>query len=264
VKQSARFVLCSATVLLLLACWIVFSSFREGGSAAAVRRVLQNDQQPVPPRKENMADSYLIEPGMGIGKYRLGDTRERALNLVELDPVFESGEEIQTDECGTEYEALDAKSHPHGNFDIRYANSMVSQIESGTPRYHTALGTKAYDSPDMVQRLYKGLRAYAVSGNSPMAFGGGSLIYWIDWSKGLAFFFASTRATRQRYLYSIIVFKPGGKFCPERGSTKSPNWLELAPYSLEVPKDKAQNDHHSLDLVSRVAATKATQTTEWC
>jgi hypothetical protein len=89
-----------------------------------------------------------------------------------------------------------------------------------------------------------------------MAFGGGSLIYWIDWSKGLAFFFASTRDTHQRYLYSIIVFKPGGKFCPERRSTKSPDWIELAPYSLEAPKDKAQNDNHSLELVAAVGALR--------
>jgi hypothetical protein len=249
-RKSFRFVLCSATVLFLLACWIV------AGSAAALTSVLQNGQQPVQSRKENMADSYLIEPGKGIGKIRLGDTRERTLNFLEFDLDFESGEEIQTDECGAEYIAVDTKSYKEGNFSVRYPDSIVSQIESGTPRYHTALGIKAYDSPESVQRLYKGLRGYALIGNSPMTFGGGSLIYWVDWSKGLDFFFASTRDTHQRYLYSIIVFKPGGKFCPERGSTKSPDWIELAPYSLEAPKDKAQNDNHSLELVAAVGALR--------
>ena len=64
----------------------------------------------------------------------LGDTRARALDLLE----FETGGEIQTDECGDEYIAVDTKSRPQGNFSIRFENSIVCQIESGTSRYHAA------------------------------------------------------------------------------------------------------------------------------
>ena len=243
--------LCLTTVPFLFASWIATYSVRGNGRDPSVVVAPDNGSQLAPSRKES-SDSYLIEPGKGIGQIKLGQTRARALDLLD----FETGEEIETDECGAEYIAIDTKSYPQGNFSIRFQNSLVCQIESGSSRYHTAAGTKAYDSPEKVKQFYSGLRAYALLGNSPMAFGGGPLIYWIDWSKGLAFFFASTRAGQQRYLYSIIVFKPGGKFCPALESTASPDWRELAPYSLEVPNDKAQDGSRPLRLLSRNPESK--------
>lgn len=187
--------------------------------------------------KADREDKSLIEPGKRVGQLKLGDTRERALQLFQ--PKANTDEEISTDNCGLEYIWLDSQSRPQGNVSIRFQNSVVFQIESGTPRFHTVEGIKAYDRPDEVRAHYPGLRAYALVGSSPMSFGGGSLIYWVDWTKGIAFFFASTRRDHERYLYSIIVFEPGGRFCPEREDVDSPTWRELAPYALEVPNETA-------------------------
>ena len=197
-----------------------------------VRRVDGSGTFPVRAQSTNekSTDNYLIEPGKRVGQVRLGESIERAFDVID----FEEGETIETDTCGQEYIAVDKKGRPQGNFSIRFKDSVIFQIESGTSRFHTSEGIRAYDSPDAVHSRYRELRAYAVLGNSPMAFGGGPLIYWIDWTKGMAFLFASERKNHHRYLYSIIVFKPGGEFCPEWGSTKSPEWRELKPYSLSV------------------------------
>src|SRR5271157_4883695 len=206
-----------ALIVLFAAGWMGFFLVcgSNRGSLAAVRRMSQTGSQATPPRRGNVKDRFLIEPGKGIGPLELGDTMQRTLELFE--PEMGKGEKIQTDECGPEYIWLDSEGRPLGNFSVRFQDySVVSQIESGTPRYHTAEGITAYDSLEKVRRHYRGLRTYAVMGNSPMAFGGGPLIYWIDWTRGIAFFLASTRRDHQRYLYSIIVFKPGGTFCPER------------------------------------------------
>jgi len=146
------------------------------------------------------------------------------------------GEQIETDSCGNELIWDDSESHPEGNLIVAFQNSTVFQIEAGTPRYRTSEGVKAYDSPTKVRRMYpRGLRAYTAPSHGGDALGPLPLIFWVDWQRGISFFFASTRRERQRYLYSIIVFKPGGKFCPEGDNPDSPDWRELAPYSLEVP-----------------------------
>ena len=181
-------------------------------------------------------DDLLIEPGKRIGRLNLGDTRECALQLFPLKPNVDQEEGSEEGECGNEYLWVDLENTQKGNIFIRFQNSIVFQIESATTRFHTAEGIKAYDFPKEVRRNYRGLRAYALVGHSPDALGGKPLIFWIDWAKGIAFLFASTRRDHQRYLYSIIVFKPGGRFCPQGESTDSQDWHELAPYSLELAR----------------------------
>jgi hypothetical protein len=72
--------------------------------------------------------------------------------------------------------------------------------------------------------------------SSPIsALGDRPLVFWVDNKKGIAFAFAYSRAEQKRYLYKILVFRPGTNLCPEEEATDSPNWRELAPYSLEPP-----------------------------
>ena len=78
-------------------------------------------------------------------------------------------------------------------------------------------------------------------------FGGLPLIFWVDWHRGLAFVLASARRGA-RYLYSIIVFKPGDKFCPEGQNPDSPDWHELRPYTLDLPNANALKGPAKPDL----------------
>jgi hypothetical protein len=182
-------------------------------------------------------DDSLIVPGQAIGRLRLGDTRENVLKLFPFKPNID--QESLTEGCGVEYLWVDLENAQRVNVFVRLQNTRVFQIESATTRYRTATGIKVYDSPIMVRSKYSDLRAYGLLHNSAEALGGGPLIFWVDWTKGLAFCFAATRRGKyERYLYSIIVFEPGGKFCPSGESNDSPDWRELAPYSLEVAGDR--------------------------
>jgi hypothetical protein len=141
-------------------------------------------------------DDLLIEPGKRIGRLNLGNTRERALQLFPLKPNIDQEEGSEEGECGNEYLWVDLEQK--GNIFIRFQNSIVFQIESATTRFHTAEGIKVYNLPKEVRRNYRGLRAYALVGHSPDALGGKPLIFWVDWAKGIAFLFASTRRDHQR------------------------------------------------------------------
>jgi hypothetical protein len=128
-----------------------------------------------------------------------------------------------------------------GNVLIRFEEGRVSQIESATPRYHTAEGLTFHDPPEEVGRYYKNLRAYVLMSAPIRALGDRPLIFWLDARKGIAFAFAYSEEAQRRNLYKIIVFKPNSKFCPEDETTSSPNWREIAPYSLEPPDSMARN-----------------------
>src|SRR5580765_1501997 len=95
---------CSVTLFLSL--WMTLWSTAGDSRSVSVRTKAQDS----PTRKENAGDSYLIEPGKGVGRIRLGDSREHVFDVLE----FEAGQAIQTDNCGAEYIAIDKKSHPQG------------------------------------------------------------------------------------------------------------------------------------------------------
>ena len=179
-------------------------------------------------------DDAMIKPGASVGSLKLGDNRDRARQVFPFKTDVD--QESDTEACGTEYLWVDSENEQRGNVFIRFQKSEVFQIEAATTRFHTSEGIKALDSPGKVRQHYRGLKAYVLLHNSPMALGGGPLIFWVDWTKGLAFMFATERSETQRYLYSIAVFRPGGRFCPNGESTDSPDWHELRPYSLQAPK----------------------------
>ena len=174
----------------------------------------QTNSSPTARHRQDMKDQSLIVPGERVGPAKLGETTDRVYKLIERE--MGGGKQIEIDSCGGEFIWEDTESRPQGNLIVGILNSAVFQVESGTPRYHTSEGIKAYDSPSQVRRAYpRGLRAYSSLNPTVEALGGLPLIFWVDWHRGLAFVLASTRGGRSRYLYSIIVFKPGGKFCPE-------------------------------------------------
>jgi hypothetical protein len=171
-----------------------------------------------------------IEAGASIGELKLGDTRERALRLFRLRAHVD---QKWTDACGDGYNWVDQEHG--GNIFVRFRNGRVSQIESTSPYYHTMDGVKAYDSPEDVARRYRNLKAYVLLNLTNSALGDRPLIFWLDRGSGLAFSFAYYPDERRRYLYKIIVFRRDTDLCAEGETTKSPDWKELPPYSLEAP-----------------------------
>lgn len=176
-------------------------------------------------------DSHLITPGVGVGKLRLGDSLSRV-------QAFFSQEKGESQGCGVAFRTV-VRSQPEGNLTAYVEDGNVFQIDSGTPRYHTAKGVKAYDDPQRVKAHYKNLRAYADDYTS-MALGDRPVIYWVDEERGIAFEFAYYREEHQRYLYSIIVFQPKGLFCPEGERSEPSHWHKLLPYSLELQDHSAR------------------------
>jgi hypothetical protein len=171
----------------------------------------------------------LILPGVAVGTIRLGDPRDEVL------PLFPSGEGRPCS-CGEVISKVVKSPSGAGDLIVLIQDGKVVQIDTGTPRYHTADGIAAYDSPLKVRQHYKHLRAYSYSITSS-ALGDRPVIFWVDAQRGLAFEFASSRADHSRYLYAIIVFPPKGEFCPESARPQPDEWREIAPYSLELPEN---------------------------
>jgi hypothetical protein len=102
------------------------------------------------------------------------------------------------------------------------------------PSFHTPDGIGLLSSPEQVRRRYPKLEAWALSGNTGgEALGQRPLVYWIDRNAGLAFAFAYSQSEQKRYVWEIIVFKPGTDICPHDDSTNSSDKKKLAPFSLE-------------------------------
>lgn len=190
-------------------------------------------------------DAALIEPGRRVGALRLGDTRERVIEVFPKKPNYD--EEYNYDEgCPrTEIHWLD--------IDLRHENGAVSngvfvylkdgrvfQIEAATPHFHTADGIKEDSTPEGVSRHYHRLKAYVLSNSGTKVNGGRDLIYWMDRQSGIAFEFYYNTAKRERRVSKVIVFQPGSGLQPG-GCVSSPQeLLELEPFSLEPPGDKGQ------------------------
>jgi hypothetical protein len=180
----------------------------------------------------------VIEPGSSVGPLKVGDTRERALELFPK----KDGDQEWKDSCGTTLYWVDADNQAgRGDLSIRLNKDKVFQIESSTTRFHTAEGITTFDSPEKVKHAYKDLSAYTLLTAPIPALGDRPLIFWLDKKSGIAFALAYYPAQRRRYVYKIIVFAANKTFCPEGERTSSPKWQVIPPYSLELPSDLALN-----------------------
>jgi len=185
-----------------------------------------------------LSSQVTIEPGLSIGPLKLGDTRDRVLDLF---PKKEEDLEWEN-RCGTTLDWVDADNRTgHGDLFIRLKKGKVFQIESTTTRFHTAEGITTFDHADKVANAYKDLRAFTLLTTPVPALGDRPLVFWIDKKKGIAFAFAYYPAEHKRYLYKIIVFEPNKTFCPEEETTNSPKWQPIPGYTLEPPPELAPN-----------------------
>ena len=190
------------------------------------------------PEPSALSSQVMIEPGLSIGPLKLGDTRERALELFP-----KKAEDLEwQNTCGTTLDWVDAENPTgHGDLFIRLKKGKIFQIESATTRFHTAEGITTFDHGDKVAGAYKDLRAFTLLTQPSPALGDRPLVFWVDKKKGIAFAFAYYPAEHKRYLYKIIVFEPNKTFCPEEETTSSPKWQPIKSYALEPPPELAPN-----------------------
>ena len=234
IRQIEKLTLLITVGALFLTCLVlpIGSAGKETLDAASPQLVKR-----VATRNSDANDRSLIHPGKSVGLLSLGDREDRARTIF---PVKPNIDQEWPDECGTKINWVDLNNQPVGNVFIRILDSRVLQIESATTGYHTPKGLRVGASPTNVRKNYPGLRAYVLDGPTPVALGIAPLIFWVDWRAGLAFVFASGKRDRRRYLYSIIVFKPKGRFCADGYTTDSPDWRELTPYSLGISTENNQ------------------------
>src|SRR5579871_767707 len=188
-------------------------------------------QSPDPEHAPHIANTT-IEPGLSIGPIKLGDSRDRALEL------FPKKDEDQQwdDSCGSTIDWVDT-SNPVGRGDlfIRLKKGKVVQIESSTTRFQTAEGITTFVHPEKVASAFRDLRAWVLLTPPVPALGDRPLVFWMDKKRGIAFSFAYDPSSHKRYVYKVIVFEPNKDFCPEQEKTSSPKWQAIKPYSVEPP-----------------------------
>jgi hypothetical protein len=176
----------------------------------------------------------VIDPGLSVGPLKLGDSRDRALELFPQKPEDQQWDDV----CGTTIDWIDT-NNPMGRGEvlIRLNKGKIFQIESATTRFKTPEGITTFNFPEDVRNIYKGMRAYTLLTAPVPALGDRPLVFWVDKKRGIAFAFAYDPSHHKRYVYKIIVFEPGKEFCPEQEKTSSPKWQGIAPYATEPPPE---------------------------
>jgi glycosyltransferase involved in cell wall biosynthesis len=174
----------------------------------------------------------MIEPGLGVGPIKLGDTRDHALELF---PKKAEDQEWD-DPCGSTIDWVDT-TNPIGRGDllIRHKKGKIFQIESSSTRFQTAEGITIFDSPEKVANAYREMRAWALLNPPSPALGSRPLVFWIDRKRGISFVLAYDPSHHKRYVYKIIVFEPNKDICPELEKVSSPKWQSIRPYATEPP-----------------------------
>lgn len=200
---------------------------------------VQPDAAIAPQSSEPAITDSIIEPGLSVGPLKLGDSRERALELF---PKKDEDQEW-TDACGSTLDWVDSSNRTgRGDLFIRLnKKGKIFQIESSTTRFQTAEGITTFDHGDKIANAYKNLTAYTLLTAPVPALGDRPLVFWIDKKKGIAFVFAYYPKEHKRYLYKTIVFEPNKTFCPELETTGSSKWQAIRAYSLEPPPELAPN-----------------------
>jgi hypothetical protein len=191
--------------------------------------------QAAAPDDEPRFTDVTIDPGLHLGPLKLGDNRDRALELFPKKDVDQEWD----DPCGKTLDWVDTtNSMGHGDVYVRInKKGKIFQIESSTTRFHTPEGITTFDPPEKVRMAYKDMRAYVLLTPPSPALGSRPLVFWLDKKRGIAFALAYDPPHRKRYIYKIIVFEGNKDFCPEQDKTSSNNWHPIQPYAVEPPPE---------------------------
>jgi hypothetical protein len=177
--------------------------------------------------------STTIVPGRSVGPLRLGDIRERALELFGTPDEEYTFDENSLGPCKyTEVHWNDPKHDDRWGIFVYSKNNRIYQIMTDTPRFATAGRITSDSSPDEVQRLFPNLQSYVLLGSGSKVNGGENLIYWVDQNAGIAFEFYHHPKLNKRRLASTIVFEPGGEFLPTGCISPPQEWRKLKSFSL--------------------------------
>jgi|SRR5579859_996169 len=215
------------TLLVLIPFLLLISAFSPAAHSGRPPGAIQVSSGP-------HFSNTLIDAGAGLGPLRLGDSRDRALELF---PKKAEDQEWE-DPCGSTLDWVDT-SNPVGRGDvfIRLKKGKVFQIESSTTRFATPEGITTFDSPEKVASSYKELRAGVLLTTPNPALGDRPLVFWFDKKKGIAFTLAYDPSHHKRYVYKITVFEPNKNFCPEQETINSTKWQNIDSYRVEPPRD---------------------------
>jgi hypothetical protein len=214
------------------------------GCAAQTQNVTNTVQaevaKPSPTPSQIPENPHLTVAGKSVGLLKLGDTRERVLELFPK----KSGDEEYTYEkncCGCSFDFseihwLPADFKNNGLF-IYLRQGRVFQIMAESDLFPTAEKIKLDSTPKEVRQHYPKLKkAFVLLGSGADVVGGRELIYWVDSETGIAFEFYYNRWKGQRLVKSVIVFEPNSYFQPS-GCVSVPQELkEIEEYSLEAPE----------------------------
>jgi hypothetical protein len=250
-NSLAPTVLSVVSVVAFFAFDLVLSHGGQNHVGSAALSLSQPDVPQESASRTQVISPRMIEPGIGVGSLKLGDSQSHALELFPRKAHVD--QESLAPGCGIAYLWVDLQDPNRGTVTIRFSQGLVVQIDSASSLYRTDKGITSLSSPGDVKRSYEGLKAYALMNNFSEALGGRPMIFWVDEKKGVAFGFASERRNHKRYVYEIDIFKSGSNFCPQGSIAASPDWRELAPYSIELPDQTARFAVPPFQDPSRVA-----------
>lgn len=217
--------------------FIFYALFFCDCSVKAYRPEVQKGLYDPPPTSKATPDgTELIIAGRSVGPLQLGDTHERALELLGK-PIEEyTYDENSFTRCRyTELHWRGEDSEYHEIF-AYLKEGRIYQIEIFTHRYATADGIKSGATPQQVIQHYPSLQAYQLVGSGGQSDGGQDIIYWVDRNAGIAFGLYYSPQIRNRQVESISIFSPDTDFLPEGCISQPQEWRKLQPFTLDIPK----------------------------
>jgi hypothetical protein len=189
-----------------------------------------------PVSKATPDDAELIVAGRSAGHLQLGDTHERALELLGK-PIEEyTYDENSFTHCRyTELHWRGEDSEYHEIF-AYLKEGRIYQIEIFTHRFATTDKIKSGVAPQQVIKHHPSSQTYQLVGSGGQSEGGRDIIYWVDSNDGIAFGLYYSPQLKNRQVESISIFSPNADFLPKGCISQPQEWRKLKPFALDVPK----------------------------
>lgn len=192
-------------------------------------------QAPVTFQPVTKDTSFVIEPGQGIGSLRLGDSRDRAVEVLGK-PSAEYNYGALTPCIYTElhWQNNDPRTSHWGIF-AYLKNNRIYQLQVDAPGYATPGGIKSESSPEEIRLHHSQIQTYVLLNSGSKVVGGRDLIYWVDEEAGISYELFYDVTLEQRRVLRIIVFEPKTQFLPKGCISPPKEWRRLAPFTVDTP-----------------------------
>ncbi len=177
----------------------------------------------------------LIVPGESVGLLRLGDSRERMLELFPMKPNYDFEFNYGKNPCGWEhsdYRWLSPDYESNVFFDFK--QGRIHQISVLGDLFTTTEGIKKDSTPQKVRRHFPNAnKAFVYSNTSSKFSGWRNVVYWVDSNSGIAFEFYYYPKKRQSFVRAVIVFEQKTEFQPNGCTDSLREFKEIAPFTVE-------------------------------